>query len=125
MVVCSTVVEMCFVRTVTTTGVSVSYIPNEFLAPFNIIEQFAIGHTDSPGGFWAKMVLMIPVAYLFAWFWTSSVAIYLLLRRSVDATPLNEVYRVAPPKVRTLPTIKQDEHGAPEIKESRENEPQM
>ena len=74
--------------------------------------------------FWASLFALIPIAYVFAWFWTSSVAIYLLLRRSVDATPFNEVYRVAPPKVRSLPTIKPDEHGAPETvpnDESREN----
>jgi len=65
--------------------------------------------------FWSPLVLSLPIAYAFAWFWTSSVAIYLLLRRSVDATPFSEVYRVAPPKVRTLPVIKQDERGAPEI----------
>jgi hypothetical protein len=68
------------------------------------------GFLDS---FWLVLVLSLPTAYVFAWFWTSSVAIYLLLRRSVDATPFNEVYRVEPPKVRSLPTIKQDEHGAP------------
>jgi hypothetical protein len=66
--------------------------------------------------FWIGLVLSLPTAYAFAWFWTSSVAIYLLLRRSVDATPFNEVYRVEPPKVRSLPTIKPDEHGAPEIR---------
>jgi len=65
--------------------------------------------------FWANLFTSIPLAYWFGWFWTSSVAIYLLLRRSVDATPFNEVYRVSPPKVRFLPTIKPDEHGAPEI----------
>ena len=65
--------------------------------------------------FWAALFALIPLAYVFAWFWTSSVAIYLLLRRSVDATPFNEVYRVVPPKVRTLPVIKTDAHGAPEI----------
>ena len=66
--------------------------------------------------FWAGFFALIPLAYIFAWFWTSSTAIYLLLRRSVDATPFSEVYRVVPPKVRTLPMIKPDEHGAPEIK---------
>ena len=65
--------------------------------------------------FWVGLFALIPRAYVFAWFWTSSVAIYLLLRRSVDATPINEVYRISPPNVRTLPTIKTDEHGAPEI----------
>ena len=65
---------------------------------------------------WRGLVPSLLTTYAFAWFWTSSVAIYLLLRRSVDATPFNEVYRVAPPKIRTLPTIKRDERGAPEIK---------
>ena len=64
------------------------------------------------------VLLLFPIAYIFAWFWTSSVAIYLLLRRSVDATPFNEVYRVSSPKVRTLPTIKPDERRAPEIKQT-------
>jgi len=74
--------------------------------------------------FWAVMFAMIPLAYVFAWFWTSSVAIYLLLRRSVDATPFQEVYRVSPPKVRTLPTIRADELGAPEIVSPAETPPQ-
>jgi hypothetical protein len=65
--------------------------------------------------FWVGVFFSIPLAYVFAWFWTSSVAIYLLLRRSVDATPFNEVYRVVPPKVRTLPVVKSDTRGAPEI----------
>ena len=68
--------------------------------------------------FWIGLIRSIPIAYSFAWFWTSSVAIYLLLRRSVDATPFCEVYRVATPKVQTLPTIKQDERGAPEVKKT-------
>jgi hypothetical protein len=73
-------------------------------------------------GFWLSIVVSIPIAYMLAWFWTSSVAIYLLLRRSVDATPFSEVYRAAPPKVRLLPTIKPDAHGAPEIKQTEPTE---
>jgi hypothetical protein len=65
--------------------------------------------------FWVGLFALIPRAYVFAWFWTSSAAIYLLLRRSVDATPFHEVYRVVPMNVRTLPMIKPDGHGAPEI----------
>jgi len=78
--------------------------------------NFSEFFTNEMTSFWIRAVQTLPLAYLFAWFWTSSVAIYLLLRRSVDATPFTEVYRVAPPNVRTLPTIKQDERGAPEIK---------
>ena len=72
--------------------------------------------------FWVGLFVLIPRAYVLAWFWTSSVAIYLLLRRSVDATPFNEVYRVVPLNVRTLPTIKADEHGAPEIVPNKETD---
>ncbi|MDR2438829.1 MAG: hypothetical protein LBE12_05585 [Planctomycetaceae bacterium] len=54
---------------------------------------------------WYGMVQLIKPAYTFAWFWTSSVAIYLLLRRSVDAAPFNEVYQFAPKKARILPEI--------------------
>ena len=74
--------------------------------------------------FWAGLFDSLRLAYVFAWFWTSGVAIYLLLRRSVDATPFQEVYRVSPPKIRTLPTIKPDELGAPEIVPSTETPPQ-
>jgi hypothetical protein len=61
---------------------------------------------------WCGMVQLIKPAYTFAWFWTSSVAIYLLLRRSVDATPFNEVYRLAPVKPRTLPEINIDKSNS-------------
>jgi hypothetical protein len=72
--------------------------------------------------FWRGVFVLIPAAYVLTWFWTSSVAIYLLLRRSVDATPFQEIYRVSPPKIRTLPTIKSDTHGAPEIVPSKSDE---
>jgi hypothetical protein len=65
--------------------------------------------------FWAGLFDSLRLAYVYAWFWTSGVTIYILLRRSVDATPFNEVYRVVPPKVRSLPMIKPDASGAPEI----------
>jgi len=74
--------------------------------------------------FWVGLFALIPRAYVLAWFWTSSVAIYLLLRRSVDATPFNEVYRLSPPKVRSLPTIQSDERGAPEIAPPTEPNPE-
>ncbi|MDR0608942.1 MAG: hypothetical protein LBG58_02435 [Planctomycetaceae bacterium] len=61
---------------------------------------------------WCGMVQLIKPAYTFAWFWTSSVAIYLLLRRSVDATPLNDVYRLTPVKPRTLQKINIDKSNS-------------
>lgn len=66
---------------------------------------------------WCSFLQLFKIAYCFAWFWTSAVAIYLLLRRSVDATPLVEAYRLGPAaeKPQKLPDIVLDEKGAPEL----------
>ncbi|MDR1053655.1 MAG: hypothetical protein LBL39_05720 [Planctomycetaceae bacterium] len=57
---------------------------------------------------WFDLLRFLVIAYIFVWFWSSGVAIYLLLRRSVDAAPFTEVYHQEPVKIRTLPKIKID-----------------
>ncbi|MDR3233375.1 MAG: hypothetical protein LBT46_06905 [Planctomycetaceae bacterium] len=57
---------------------------------------------DGMGCFWIDITLFIPLVYCLSWFWTSSTAIYLLLRRSVDATPFNQVYRIKEAKTENL-----------------------
>lgn len=42
--------------------------------------------------FWAGCVKLAAVGYLFSYFWTSVACIYLLLRRDVDATEMDEVF---------------------------------
>lgn len=64
---------------------------------------------------WCTLVNMILPAYAFTWFWTTAVSIYILLRRSVDATPFGDIFRPVRPNQQTLPEIKLDEKGAPEI----------
>lgn len=66
---------------------------------------------------WCALAQLLKLAFTFAWFWTSGVAIYLLLRRSVDATPFGDVLRLGPAAAepRVLPDVKLDEKGAPEI----------
>jgi hypothetical protein len=98
----------------------ICYFAANMFDDFAFTRNFSDFYTHEMASFWIGLVQLLPVAYLFAWFWTSSVAIYLLLRRSVDATPFSEIYRVSPPQVRTLPTIKQDEQGAPEIKDTND-----
>jgi hypothetical protein len=49
-------------------------------------------------------------AFAFAYFWSSSTVIYFLLRRSCDATPLDEVY-LPNVKKKTLPPIIVHENG--------------
>ena len=69
---------------------------------------------------WCALAQLLKLAFTFAWFWTTGVAVYLLLRRSVDATPFSEVLRLgaASAEPRVLPDIKLDEKGAPEIVEN-------
>jgi hypothetical protein len=42
--------------------------------------------------FWAGCVKLLAVGFLFSYFWTAATAIYLLLRRNVDATEMDEVF---------------------------------
>ncbi|WP_437227811.1 hypothetical protein SH661x_000567 [Planctomicrobium sp. SH661] len=42
--------------------------------------------------FWTRVVMSIPAAFIFSYFWTMVTIIYFLLRKREDATPLNEVW---------------------------------
>jgi hypothetical protein len=64
-------------------------------------------------------VKLLAVSYLFSYFWTASVAIYFLLRRSVDATEMDEVFLDTDEGEKSfgLPKIMTDEQGAPVVSE--------
>jgi len=42
--------------------------------------------------FWRACVKLLAVSFLYSYFWTAMTAVYLLLRRDVDATELDEVF---------------------------------
>ena len=65
--------------------------------------------------FWAGCVKLLAVGFIFAYFWSAATAIYLLLRRDVDATELDEVFldEDASEEAYGLPPLKTDEAGAP------------
>ncbi|MGL6225377.1 MAG: hypothetical protein ACRC10_01980 [Thermoguttaceae bacterium] len=65
---------------------------------------------------WSWCFQLTKVGFLFSYFWTSSTLVYLLLRRSVDGTPFDQV-KLGKEQGETepLPPIQQDESGAPEI----------
>ena len=54
-------------------------------------------------------------SFAFAYFWSSSTVIYFLLRRSCDATPLDQVY-LGDANKRTLPPFGAGQHGEPELR---------
>lgn len=69
--------------------------------------------------FWTGCVKLLAVGYLFSYFWVASVSIYLLLRRTVDATEMDEVFLDADESEKTfaLPKIVTDQQGAPVVSE--------
>jgi hypothetical protein len=72
-------------------------------------------------------VKLLAVGYLFSFFWTASTAIYFLLRRTVDATEMDEVFLDADEgeKSFALPKIATDEHGAPVAEEGPAANPEV
>ena len=69
--------------------------------------------------FWTGCVKLLAVGFLFSYFWTASVSIYFLLRRTVDATEMDEVFLDADDSERTyaLPKIVTEDSGAPVVAE--------
>ena len=69
--------------------------------------------------FWVQCVKFIAVGFIYGYFWVAASAIYLLLRRDVDATEMDEVYleEDAAEETYGLPPLATDETGAPVVKE--------
>jgi len=71
---------------------------------------------------WVELVRAVVGGFAFSFFWASAVAIYLVLRHDVDATPMDEVYLAEEPiETDPLPQLRTDSTGAPEIVESSES----
>ena len=69
--------------------------------------------------FWTGLAKLLAVGVSFSYFWNAYAAIYLLLRRNVDATEMDEVYLDADEGEAKfgLPKIVLDDAGAPEVEE--------
>lgn len=68
-------------------------------------------------------VKLLMLGFAYSYFWTTATAIYLLLRRSNDATELDNVYLDEPPEVAPLPPIHTDEAGVPVLADEAEPTP--
>ncbi len=68
--------------------------------------------------FWTNLVRALAIGYFYGYFWAASSAIYLLLRRDVDATETDEVFLDADRSepAHALPPLSTDGQGAPEVK---------
>ena len=64
----------------------------------------------------SKWLAFIP-SYHVAHLWSSAVGVYLLLRRYVDATEMDEIILTHKEKPQGLPELKENESGIPEVKQ--------
>jgi hypothetical protein len=76
--------------------------------------------------FWTGLAKLVAVGFCFSFFWNAYAAIYLLLRRDVDATEMDEVYLDADEGEAKfgLPKIVLDDAGAPEVEERAKAAPE-
>jgi len=77
-------------------------------------------------GFWNGIARTLAAAFIHGLFWCMAGAIYLLLRKDVDETEMDEVYLVNEKHTYELPPLKSDKHGIPQVQEpvpKNENQP--
>jgi hypothetical protein len=66
-------------------------------------------------GFWNGFVRTIAASFIYGLFWCMAAAIYLLLRKDVDDTEMDEVFIVDEKRTYELPPLKSDEQGIPQV----------
>ena len=66
--------------------------------------------------FWNAVIKSLAAAFLYGLFWCLASSIYLLLRKDVDQTEMDEIYLVDEKRTYTLPPLQSDENGIPQIR---------
>ena len=66
-------------------------------------------------GFWNGLIKTIAAAFLYGLFWCMTSAVYLLLRKDVDDTEMDEIYIVDEKRTYELPPLKSDASGVPQV----------
>jgi len=75
----------------------------------------SLGFAQDSIKFWNGMIRTLAVAFLYGLFWCMASAIYLLLRKDVDDTEMDEIYIVDERRTYELPPLKSDENGVPQV----------
>ncbi len=65
--------------------------------------------------FWRGVLYLLAFAYGVSYLWVSTTVIYFLLRRTVDGAELDEIYLGESRELHTLPQLKPDAHGVPQV----------
>jgi hypothetical protein len=70
-------------------------------------------------GLWNALLKTLAAAFIYGLFWCMASAIYLLLRKDVDETELDEIYLADEKRTYELPPLQSDENGIPQIQQPR------
>ena len=70
--------------------------------------------------FWNNFARTLGAAFLYGLFWCLSAAIYLLLRKDLDATEMDEIYLSEDRRSYELPPLKDDSSGVPQVADDAE-----
>ena len=65
--------------------------------------------------FWIAFAKTAAAAFIHGLFWCMASAVYLLLRKDVDETEMDEIYLIEEQRTYDLPPLQSDEHGIPQI----------
>jgi hypothetical protein len=66
--------------------------------------------------FWNAVIKSLAAAFLYGLFWCLSSAIYLLLRKDVDESEMDEIFVVDEKRTYKLPPLRSDENGIPQVR---------
>ncbi|MBX3414153.1 MAG: hypothetical protein KF708_15805 [Pirellulales bacterium] len=90
---------------------------SEIMAVATGLENESFGRLGNAGvsllAFWVGCVRVLTLGFAFSYFWVSSTAIYLLLRRAADAKEMDEVYTELVGDAHGLPPLARDAAGVP------------
>lgn len=79
--------------------------------------EAAAGWSLSTMGWWEETLSRIVSVYYLSAFWMSTAAIYLLRRRDIDGTPIDDV-DLSDSDIQPLPTLQSSSDGIPEVVQS-------
>lgn len=74
-----------------------------------------LSFAQSTMAFWNGLIRTIAASFLYGLFWCMASAVYLLLRKDVDDTEMDEIYIVDERRTYELPPLKSDESGVPQV----------
>lgn len=66
---------------------------------------------------WNALLKTLSAAFIYGLFWCMAAAIYLLLRKDIDETEMDEIFIEDEKRTYGLPPLKSDENGIPQVQE--------